>query len=437
MPIRRLRPAPEPYSTMLQRVFRTIRALAWIPALAVAVLLGAGPASGQAAKTVPPPAGNGACLGCHKANTLEGSVHTAMTCLGCHKILPGETPDLPHAKALPLVDCTAACHREPNAKQPGLSPAAYADSVHGQGVKRGELDVARCWDCHGRHNIKPVADPASVVSRKNIPLVCSRCHENMNVIVKYNIHAESPYQEYLKSVHGRAVFEKGLAEFAAVCTDCHGVHNIQGVGEVHKQARDPETCGKCHPVILAEYKDSIHGRQALKGNIDVPLCVDCHGEHTVASPKETAAPTSKSHVPDTCSGCHARPEIMKKYGVPEDRIRTFIASFHGIAIGLGDKAEANCTDCHGVHNIRPAIDPQSMVHAANLPKTCGQSNCHPGMPEKIAQAKIHRPTGIKSSGTTYLITQILLGALAIVLALTLIRFVFELTQRKRRRAKRP
>jgi hypothetical protein len=59
------------------------------------------------------------------------------------------------------------------------------------------------------------------------------------------------------------------------------------------------------------------------------------------------------------------------------------------------------------------------------------------MPEKITQAKIHRPTGIQSSGTTYLITKILLLALAVVLGLTLIRFVFELTQRKRRRTKTP
>ena len=437
MAIQGLRPGPEPFFIMPRRIVRKIRFWGWVPALAFAILASAGPAAARQAKAPVRPAGNGACLACHPANTLEGSVHAAMACRDCHKILPGETADKPHTKTLPIVDCTTACHREPNAKQPGLSPAAYADSVHGQGVRRGEKDVARCWDCHGRHNIKPVTDPASVVSRKNIPLVCSRCHENMNVIVKYNIHAESPYQEYLKSAHGRAVFERGMAEFAAVCTDCHGVHNIQGVGEAHKQARDPETCGRCHPAIFAEYKDSIHGRQALKGNIDVPLCVDCHGEHTVASPKESAAPTSKKNIPDTCSGCHARPEIMKKYGVPEDRIRTFIESFHGIALGLGGKAEADCTDCHGVHNIRPAIDPESTVHASNLPKTCGRPGCHPGMPEKIAQARIHRPAGIQGSGTTYLITRILLIALAAVLGLTLIRFVFELTQRKRRRPKTP
>jgi hypothetical protein len=424
-------------------IIRTARGLAAGMALAAVLVLAPQFTKAQATKPVPArpakpaPAGmSAACLACHKTNTLEGSVHAAMACQDCHTILPGEGKDVPHAKTLPPVDCTAACHREPNRTQPGLSPAAYADSVHGQGLKRGEKDVAHCWDCHGKHNIKPVLDPASVVSRKNIPLVCSRCHENMNVIIKYNIHAESPYQEYMKSVHGRAVYEKGLAGFAAVCTDCHGVHNIQGVGEIHKQARNPETCGKCHPVIFAEYKDSIHGREALKGNIDVPLCVDCHGEHTVASPRDIGAPTSKKNIPDTCSGCHARPEIMKKYGIPADRIRTFIESFHGIAIGLGDKAEANCSDCHGVHNIRPAIDPASMVHADNLPKTCGRPGCHPGMPEKITKAKIHRETGVKGSATSYVIFKILLWALIAVAAITIVRFVFELTQ-KRRRPKTP
>ena len=379
---------------------------------------------------------NDACLACHKLSVLEGSVHGKLACSECH-VIPagGETKDVPHApkKDIPLVDCTAKCHRNDKRKQPGQSPSFYADSVHGQGyLERGEKDVAKCWDCHGKHNIKPVQDPDSVVSRQNIPLICSRCHENMTVVLKYNIHAESPYKEYIQSVHGKALLSKGPATFAAVCTDCHGVHNIQGIGQVHMQAKDPATCGKCHVLIFNEYKDSIHGQHALKGNVDVPLCVDCHGEHKVAPARDAAAPTSKLNIPDTCSNCHARPEIMKKYGVPADRIQTFIESFHGIAIGLGDKAEANCTDCHGVHNIRAAIDPQSMVHSTNIPKTCGQPNCHPGMPEKIAKAKIHRESLAKSSGTPYYINKILLWALIVVVAITIVWFLFELVSRRRR-----
>ena len=362
--------------------------------MAAALIFGAAIAGSAAQPQKQAPAVNTSCLACHQASSLQGSVHSSLSCADCHRIpAAGATKEVPHApkKDIPLVDCTAKCHgNDTRTQQPGQSPSSYADSVHGKGyLERGEMDVAKCWDCHGKHNIKPVQAPDSVVNRRNIPLVCSRCHENMNVVLKYNIHAESPYQEYMQSVHGKALFEKGLVTFAAVCTDCHGVHNIQGAGQIHMQAKDPATCGKCHVLVFNEYKDSIHGREALKGNIDVPLCVDCHGEHKVAPVRNAQAPTSKKNIPDTCSGCHARPEIVKKYGVPADRIQTFIESFHGIAIGLGDKAEASCTDCHGVHNIKPAIDPSSSVHSSNLAKTCGQPKCHPGAGTNFAKGKVH------------------------------------------------
>jgi hypothetical protein len=390
------------------------------------------------------PADLKACRSCHAANTLAGSVHSTLSCTDCHAVaaapvaaaafLTKDGKPVPHAKTLPPVDCTLKCHHAagPSPTEPG--PTAYADSVHGQGSKRGEKEAARCWDCHGKHNIKPLKDPASVVGRANIPLVCSRCHENMSVVVKYNIHAESPYQEYKQSVHGRALSEKGLVRFAAVCTDCHGVHNIQGKGTPHIQARSPETCGACHVGVFAAYKESVHGREALKGNVDVPLCVDCHGEHRVAAARDAASPTSKKNVPDTCSACHARPEIMKKYGVPEDRIQTFIESFHGIAIGYGDKAEANCSDCHGVHDILPASDARSRINAANLAKTCGVADCHPGMSEKIATAKIHRRTGSKAGGATAVIIGLLKWALLIVAGMTVVWFVFALATRRRKKS---
>lgn len=379
---------------------------------------------------------NRKCLSCHAVDTLSASVHADLACTNCHQILmKGGTAELPHQKKkdIPPANCTAKCHQENHLPRAGESPLYYPDSIHGKAyLERGVQDVAKCWDCHGKHNIKKTQDPSSTVNRKNIPLMCSRCHENMSVIVKYHIHAESPYQEYMQSVHGKALFQKGLASFAAVCTDCHGVHNIQGVGEPHLAAKNPETCGKCHTLVFDEYKQSIHGREALKGNIDAPLCVDCHGEHTVASPKDSQSPTSKTHIPDTCSTCHARPEIMKKYGIPEDRTKTFIESFHGIAIGFGDKAEADCSSCHGIHDIRPAQDPLSKVNPANLARTCGQPSCHPGMPEKIAKAKIHRDVNEKKSGAPFYVQKILLWVLLVIVALTGIWFVPELIKRAKR-----
>jgi hypothetical protein len=385
----------------------------------------------------PAPASNTSCLHCHEAVTLSGSVHAGLLCADCHAVTAGPAAaEIPHAKALPPPDCTAKCHREPRAQMPGESPVYYPDSVHGQAyLQRGAKDVAKCWDCHGKHNIKRKDDLESTVNRKNIPLMCSTCHENQAVVIKYHIHAETPYQEYRQSVHGKALFEKGLVTFAAVCTDCHGVHTIQAAGSPHLQAKDPRTCGSCHIGIFDEYKESIHGREALKGNTDVPLCVDCHGEHRVEVVDAAKAPTAKRNVPDTCSTCHSRPDIMKKYGVPEDRIKTFIESFHGIAIGFGDKAEASCTSCHTVHAILPASDPRSSVNPAQLPKTCGQADCHPGMPARIAAARVHRDVTKTASGAPYYVQKILFWIVIVSVLVTGLWFVPELVRRFR--GKRP
>jgi DnaJ-class molecular chaperone len=253
----------------------------------------------------------------------------------------------------------------------------------------------------------------------------------MAVVVRYNIHAEAPYGEYLKSVHGKALSGRGAASFAAVCTDCHGAHAIQPAGQPGLQAKDPETCGRCHGRVLETYRAGIHGREALRGNPDAPTCVDCHGEHGLAAAGTIGSPTAKSRIPDTCATCHAKPEVMRRYGVPADRVSTFITSLHGISAGLGDKAGASCADCHGYHDIRPAADPLSSISPAKLPATCGQPGCHPGMPARIASAKIHRDSSVRGGGAPYVVQKALVWLLLASLAVTLVWFVPVLIRRAR------
>jgi nitrate/TMAO reductase-like tetraheme cytochrome c subunit len=383
------------------------------------------------------PSPNVKCLACHGRNGTEGhklkiseenfssSVHALLKCSDCHAVKEGEaTEDVPHQKDIPAPDCTSSCHRGDLEPRAGLNPLSYPDSVHGRAyLERGTQEVAKCWDCHGKHNVRDANDPESSVYRKNIPLICSSCHEDMAVVIKYHIHSELPYQEYMQSVHGKALFEKGLLHYAAVCTDCHGVHDIKGVGEPHLMAREPQTCGRCHELIYGEYKESIHGREALAGNLDSPLCVDCHGEHGIISPEDKGSPVYAKNIPDTCSTCHSRPEIMKKYGLSEDKIATFIDSLHGIAVGFGYKAAANCSSCHGVHDIRPASEPSSKVNPANLHQTCGQASCHPDMPEKIARSKIHIGAEQKKPLALFYVQRVLLILVAVLLAATVIWFV--------------
>ena len=262
-----------------------------------------------------------ACLECHDHVSLPASVHATLACADCH---PGssrrERDAAPSGQeGHPAADCTASCHRGAartrGPAEPG-SPIPTA-STAGPTSNGASAEVARCWDCHGKHNIKPVADPESTVNRRNIPLTCSRCHEDMAVVVKYNIHAEialpgvsaerprqGPLREGPRPVRGR-------------------LHRLpRGPRHPGRRAqptswpRSPATCGRCHGLVFDEYKDSIHGREALKGNIDVPalrgLPRRAHGRAAAAA----EIPDVQGNIPDTCSACHARPEIMKKVRRP-------------------------------------------------------------------------------------------------------------------------
>jgi cytochrome b subunit of formate dehydrogenase len=52
----------------------------------------------------------------------------------------------------------------------------YFDTFHGKVSKLGYLATAKCYDCHGSHDILPVTDPRSHLSRANIVKTCGKCH---------------------------------------------------------------------------------------------------------------------------------------------------------------------------------------------------------------------------------------------------------------------
>ncbi len=53
----------------------------------------------------------------------------------------------------------------------------YFDTFHGQVSKLGYAKTAKCFDCHGAHDILPVNNPKSQVSHENIVQTCKNCHE--------------------------------------------------------------------------------------------------------------------------------------------------------------------------------------------------------------------------------------------------------------------
>lgn len=391
------------------------------------------------------------CIGCHsnreltKQNSsgpptsvyvdvekLLGSTHQEAKCTQCHGksaiMAPGAGKDLRHIKNLPRVSCNLTCHQENGQLQ-------YKDSIHGRLASHaGGEDVAHCQDCHGGHDVVKCTDPVTKQPQCDPCQGCSKCHENEALVVKHNIHKQHPCLQWQLSVHGTPRSIDGKMKVSATCTDCHGVHSIQGMGTPNLSVRQPQNCGKCHAKELAEYLDSIHGKKAMiDKDPEAPLCVDCHGEHDILAPGIAGSKVNTLNIPDTCSSCHARPSLMKKYGIEPDKIPTFINSFHGIALQLNDKAAATCASCHGHHLVLPASDPKSTVYSANLQKTCGQLNCHPNMPQRIASAKIHVDYSSPKAGAIYWVQKVMMWALIMLIAISFIWVIPDLLNRVRMR----
>jgi Cytochrome c3 len=52
----------------------------------------------------------------------------------------------------------------------------YFDTYHGKVSRLGYTKTAKCYDCHGAHDVLPVTDPRSHLSRSNVVATCQKCH---------------------------------------------------------------------------------------------------------------------------------------------------------------------------------------------------------------------------------------------------------------------
>ena len=361
---------------------------------ALTVLLAASSLHAANKKEPPKPTAD-ECLACHSDSTLshevngkavslhvdpdkfKDSIHGSMfTCVDCHTDVKSSA----HETAPKKISC-ATCHADEQAN--------YEKSFHGKAVQAGNTSAATCVDCHGSpHELLPAGDPKSRVAHANIPATCGSCHGQQFVMEKDGLRAQM-VASYQQSVHGHAVANG--SEKAAVCTDCHGAHDIQDAKDPKSpifKFNVPLTCGKCHQQISAEFQQSIHGQAIAKANWQAPVCTDCHGIHSIKAHTDPNSPVSAQNVAQaTCARCHEGVRLSQEFGVQGRRATTYLASYHGLASRLGSQVVANCASCHGTHSIFPSSDPRSTIHPSNLARTCGQ--CHPGVTERFTSAKVH------------------------------------------------
>jgi cytochrome b subunit of formate dehydrogenase len=234
-------------------------------------------------------------------------------------------------------------------------------------LKRSVHAKVLCAECHADVGEDHPGDETTPQ-----PVDCAKCHERQS-------------HSFGAGVHG-AARQRGDATVPG-CADCHGTHDVlprRDAGSLINAANLAKTCGACHVTAAADVQASVHGKAMAKGEVDAATCLDCHAEHRITKLSGEEGMVRSAAV---CANCHASEKINSRFGLPDDRVRTFNESFHGLAAQGKSTVAANCASCHGYHRILPSKDPASTIHPTRLMETCGK--CHPGASAHFVEGKIH------------------------------------------------
>ena len=255
---------------------------------------------------------------------LPVSAQTKNSCLDCHSNLPE-----------PL----------------GVSVETYSQNIHGQ---KG----LTCAACHGgdassddpERAMSRAAGWKGKIERKQIPELCASCHSDAERMKKYNPGLRvDQFQQYKTSVHGQKWAKSDTK--VAVCTDCHGVHDLRAPSDPRSSVHPTNiatTCSHCHADAdymkpygiktdqFANYQQSVHhDAMMVRGDLSAPTCTTCHGNHG-------ATPPGVASVTNVCSNCHVFQAQL--FGTSPHKDAFAAAGLPG------------CVTCHSNHGIKHPTD---------------------------------------------------------------------------------
>ena len=118
------------------------------------------------------------CAQCHHGvfEKFAASVHSPLVtrtdrelpgCNDCHTAHTIKRTDLAGFR-LEIMGRCGRCHAE--------TARSYFETYHGKVSRLGYSKTAKCHDCHGSHDILPVADTRSHLNRLNVVETCRKCH---------------------------------------------------------------------------------------------------------------------------------------------------------------------------------------------------------------------------------------------------------------------
>ncbi|MDA0745150.1 MAG: multiheme c-type cytochrome [bacterium] len=195
----------------------------------------------------------------------------------------------------------SVCALEP---LPPEENAAFLNSVH---------EIIGCESCH-------LTDTPDHIPRKEIPQICGDCHPN-------------PIKDYQQSVHWNT------SPPAAVCTDCHGSHNITLVRRPDSKAYRSLVCGTCHIGPKEQFDRGPH-REAME-KTGALACASCHSNHNVQRP-------TIAQIEPACLQCHTQNSPAFQMGQHVENLFTNVRDT--LALASGHLAHA---DSLGMNTRRP------------------------------------------------------------------------------------
>ena len=225
----------------------------------------------------------------------------------------------------------------------------YCNNCHGGDAAQKEKNLAKA----------PSAGYVGVPDKKQIAQICGNCHADVETMNFYGIRTDQ-LARYKTSRHGKKLLLDGDTK-VAVCSDCHGYHDVLPVSDPNSPAYPanvPKTCNRCHgnekimapykkPTdIFEKYKNSVHGKALFeKKDMGVATCISCHGNHG-------AVPPGVKDIGEACGKCHINERT------------NFLESVHAKITGSNF---SQCVACHSNHDIQP-------VSLDLYTKACGK--CH-------------------------------------------------------------
>lgn len=199
---------------------------------------------------------------------------------------------------------------------------------------------------------------------------CLACHGDLDAKSDAGRKIGIDGGKFAESVHGALDLK---------CVDCHA--DLKTFNDFpHESKLAKADCVSCHKERVAEYERSIHASARRQSATSVAAtCVDCHSMHEMREKTDPKSLTFPLNLPNTCGRCHGDAKVIAEGKIAIGNVADLYKdSIHGKAVSKsGLMVAANCTSCHGSHEIRKKNDPDSKVFRRNIPNVCG--SCHEGV----------------------------------------------------------